>query len=393
MSKYIFLQPRVVTTGDTVGYMNVIATDKNGYVDIINTGSTINTLSPDKNIVIGDVITRPGDYKQIPGDLHVDGDIIIASAGDITIGAEIIKHEAYMTVDGYVNCTGTIDIQGTFFTGYSKGSSGSNGSTGTSGTSGSSGGYDINAQTFLTATSITDTTIGDAINSLVVGLKTNGIWEKLIVLYPMVGGLADTHKYNLIDTTTHMIDFYGGWSHDANGITGNGVSAYANTNFNPFTTLTVEYSFSLGYYGSVANPGGVDMGVQNLERSKTGLFGGNILNANIYIHDCWNEGSGRLLSGSSNGGGFWVGSRINDSDQAVYDNGELIGLNSNTVSVEPPSENYYLGASNYAGVNPEYFSSQNFRLAFFGNGLTPTDVLNFNSLVTTFEIALSRNVA
>ena len=151
MSKYVFLQPREVTTGDTVGYMNVIATDKNGYVDIINTGSTINTLSPDKNIVIGDVVTRPGDYKQVPGDLHVDGDIIIASAGNITIGAETIKHEAFLTVEGYINCTGTIDIQGTFFPGYAKaevgpigpagtsGSSGSDGSAGQSGTSGQSG--------------------------------------------------------------------------------------------------------------------------------------------------------------------------------------------------------------------------------------------------------------
>jgi hypothetical protein len=154
MSKYVFLQPREVTTGDTVGYMNVIATDKNGYVDIINTGSTINTLSPDKNIVIGDVVTRPGDYKQVPGNLHVDGDIIIASAGDITIGAETIKHEAFLTVEGYINCTGTIDIQGTFFPGYAKaevgpagtsgssgsdGSAGQMGSTGTSGISGTSG--------------------------------------------------------------------------------------------------------------------------------------------------------------------------------------------------------------------------------------------------------------
>ena len=154
MSKYIFLQPRVVTTGDTVGYMNVIATDKNGYVNIINTGSTINTLSPDKNIVVGDVVTRPGDYKQVPGNLHVDGDIVIASAGDITIGSETIKHEAFLTVEGYINCTGTIDIQGTFFPGYAKaevgpagtsgssgsdGSAGQMGSTGTSGISGTSG--------------------------------------------------------------------------------------------------------------------------------------------------------------------------------------------------------------------------------------------------------------
>jgi len=388
MCNQTFITPTIAVTGDTSPFMNVQTTTPGGEVQIVTTGGTVNTIAPDRHIVVGDVLVSPGHYKVIPSDYHIDGNLTIEANAPITIGTEIIEYAGNIAIAGeLLNCTGVIDLKG----GLSIGTT--TFSTPTSGTSGSSGGYDINAQEFLTATSITDMTIGNAINSLVVGLKTNSIWNKLIALYPMVGGLADTHKYNLINIDTHLIDFYGGWSHDANGITGNGVSAYANTNFNPFTTLTDVYNFSLGYYGSVASPGGVDIGVQNLERSKTGLFGGNILNANIYIHDCWNEGSGRLLSGSSNGGGFWVGSRINDSDQAVYDNGELIGLNSNTVSVEPPSENYYLGASNYAGVNPEYFSSQNFRLAFFGNGLTPTDVLNFNSLVTTFETALSRNVA
>lgn len=156
MSKYVFLQPRVVTTGDTVGYMNVIATDKNGYVDIINTGSTINTLSPDKNIVVGDVVTRPGDYKQVPGDLHVDGDIVIASAGDITIGSETIKHEAFLSVEGYINCTGTIDIQGTFFPGYAKaevGPAGTSGSSGSSGSDGSQGQFGSNGTSGISGTS------------------------------------------------------------------------------------------------------------------------------------------------------------------------------------------------------------------------------------------------
>jgi len=214
MSKYVFLQPREVTTGDTVGYMNVIATDKNGYVNIINTGSTINTLSPDKNIVIGDVVTRAGDYKQVPGDLHVDGDIIIASAGDITIGAETIKHEAFLSVEGYVNCTGTINIQGTFFPGYapsqigpvgpagtsgssgSDGSAGESGSSGISGTSGESGSSGSSGESGSSGTSGTTATTGTSGTGGTGGTSGTGIpTEGLLVWYKADAGVTSSGSH------------------------------------------------------------------------------------------------------------------------------------------------------------------------------------------------------
>jgi hypothetical protein len=383
MAKQQLLTPNIAVTGDTTGYMNVLSTTPGGEVQIVTTGATVNTIAPDRHIVIGDVLVSPGHYKVIPTNYNIAGNLTIQALAPVTIGSETVAYTGYLGVDGYLNCTGTIDNSGTLFV-Y--------GPAGTGSTSGTSGGYDADAQAFLTAAAITDVTIGGAINTLVVGLKTNNIWSKLIALYPMVGGLADTHKYNLIDIDTHIIDFYGGWSHSASGATANGTTSYGDTNFNPFTALVDSYSFSLGYYGSVANPGGVDMGVQDSPRVKTGLFGGNILSANIYIFDCWDESLGRVLASSTDASGFWVGSRTTNNNQTIYDSGSSVGTNGNTVTVVPPSFNYFIGASNKA-TTTEYFSTQNFRLAFFGNGLTSTDVSNFNTLVTTFQTTLSRNIA
>jgi hypothetical protein len=56
---------------------------------------------------------------------------------------------------------------------------------------------DVNA--FLNATGIIDLNISAAIKNLVSDLKAFGIWNKMIAIYPMVGGTFTTHKYNLID--------------------------------------------------------------------------------------------------------------------------------------------------------------------------------------------------
>ena len=93
---------------------------------------------------------------------------------------------------------------------------------------GGGGGFDPDAQAFITAAGITDTTQKNAINTLVLDLKAYAIWPKFIAIYPYVGGTATTHKFNLVDplddNAAFRITWNGGVTHNANGITGNGLS-------------------------------------------------------------------------------------------------------------------------------------------------------------------------
>jgi hypothetical protein len=57
--------------------------------------------------------------------------------------------------------------------------------------------YDSDAAAFFTSTGITNTTQKDAVNTLVLELKAESLWTKFIAIYPLVGGSATTHKYNL----------------------------------------------------------------------------------------------------------------------------------------------------------------------------------------------------
>jgi hypothetical protein len=117
---------------------------------------------------------------------------------------------------------------------------------------------DSDAQAFLTAAGITDPIISGAIDTLVVDLKAANIWSKMKAIYPMVGGSSSTHKWNLKDPrdldAAFRLAFYGGWTHNSNGATPNGVNGYADTKINSNLELTlINMHFASALYSRTNN--------------------------------------------------------------------------------------------------------------------------------------------
>jgi hypothetical protein len=102
--------------------------------------------------------------------------------------------------------------------------------------------YDVNAQAFINASGVTDITTIYAVNDLVISMKADGTWAKMKAIYPLVGGTATTHKFNLKDPrdldVAFRLSFLGGWTHSSNGILPNGLNGYADTFLTPSTTLS-----------------------------------------------------------------------------------------------------------------------------------------------------------
>jgi len=82
--------------------------------------------------------------------------------------------------------------------------------------------FDPDAGAFINATGIGGIQ-AEAINNLVQQLKAGGVWERLIALYPFVGGNAQSCKFNLINpqdtNAAYRLTFAGTWTFDANGAT------------------------------------------------------------------------------------------------------------------------------------------------------------------------------
>jgi hypothetical protein len=105
------------------------------------------------------------------------------------------------------------------------------------------GAFDADAQSFFAASGVTDLTQKNAVNQLVLDLKSNSLWTKIKALYPVVGGNATAHSYNLINTSAYQLSFSSGWVHSSSGMLPNGSSAYANTFFNGITFFSIANIF------------------------------------------------------------------------------------------------------------------------------------------------------
>jgi hypothetical protein len=383
MAKQQYIQPTVAVTGDTTGYMNVISTTDGGEIQIVTTGATVNTIAPDRHIVLGDVLVTPGHYKVIPSDYHIDGNLTIEATTGITIGTETIEYEGHVAIAGeLLNCTGIIDIKGGLTIGSTTFSvaipTPEPGPT-----------YDTDAQAFLTAAAITDETISDAINTLVLSMKAASIWSKCVAVYPFVGGSASTHKFNLknpVDTDeAYRMTFAGaGWTHNAFGVqlVGSGIgSSYADTHLAYQTAGLTTAHIVLSINDDGSYDAGYDTGSSGGESGDWALISDYNNNTSYFC-----AGAGSYLTATAGSvPAVWSG-RANGTNRYLDKNGTTI--NSDTGSVDGSTYSLYLAAVNVGSPTQQVKNRYDF--ASYGTFLTDEEMADYYNAITAFNTTLSR---
>ena len=249
------------------------------------------------------------------------------------------------------------------------------------------GAIDPDAQAFLMAAGIVDATITSAINNLVVGLKGASLWTKMKAIYPFVGGTATTHKFNLKDPrdldVAFRLTFFGGITHSANGVQGNGTNGYANTHLSN-TAFTLNSFFGGGY--SRTNYSGLDTIFGAISGANNGVqvtpsFEGN------FATRCQSIGPGSTANADTTG--FLAINRTNGTNY-----GNIIRTttaNQAVASNTPENFAISLFALNSNGTNVLY-ARQQMASYYFGDGLTSGEIASLRGLDLTFQTALSRNI-
>jgi hypothetical protein len=253
---------------------------------------------------------------------------------------------------------------------------------------------DPDAQLFITAASITDPTQQSAINKLVTDLKGYGIWSKLEVAYPFVGGSASSHKFNLKDPqdldSSFRLVFNGGWTHSANGAISNGTNAYANTFFNDFNELLEEEvdQINIGSYIS-----------QNLTANVYAALMGCHVFLNRYVEIATFTSNNYIIAANSNANfrpafsptnGLFSAHRLNSASQKMYHNGSVYATSTLSV-IGFINNNLYIGATNRSGTAVSYLGNT-FSFSYIAIGLTDVDTSNLYSAIQSFNTILSRQV-
>lgn len=259
-------------------------------------------------------------------------------------------------------------------------------------------GYDPDAQAFLTAAAISDITIGNAINTLVLALKAASLWTKIYAMYPFVGGTAATNKFNLKDPrdldAAFRLTFTGPASHGANGYNefNNGAS-YADTHLVPSAVFTNNDTHVSTYQRQNLAQNTVEIGVGDGTRLLSFVSRWNA-DGNSY-NDHYGGTGGTVVVSNPNAEGHLVSSRVSNTDLRTFRNGSQIGSTQTTSSSVNitllTTYSIYLLARNASGT-ASFISGSNLAFASIGSGLTPTNVSDFYTAVQAFETALTRQV-
>jgi hypothetical protein len=249
---------------------------------------------------------------------------------------------------------------------------------------------DTDAQAFITAASITDSTQKSAINQLVIDLKNDNIWTKLKAVYPFVGQSATSTKFNLKDPqdtdAAFRITWNGGITY-TNGVLSNGTNGYGNTHFIPSINST-NNSTSLGYK-STTNAGGsyAEFGAFSTGRFAIYNFSG-AESANQYNSSA---GDGAITATQTDTSGFYIASRTASNSFKLFRNAVQLGSTATGAggSVSGIAIELYIGALNNAG-SAALFTPRNLTFAFTGDGLSDTDVSNLTTAINTLDTTLGR---
>jgi hypothetical protein len=256
------------------------------------------------------------------------------------------------------------------------------------------GGMDADAQSFLTAASITDDTIESAVDTLVKALKAYGIWSKCLAIYPFVGGTSSTHKYNLVDPQdtdgAFRLTFNGGWTHASTGALPNGSTGYADTHFVLASDGTNNDSH-LSFYSRTNGTSNCDIGAATFADTNQVFISFTAVGGN-FLCDTYAAGANRINVSAGDSLGMFLDTRRGSTDHEAYKDGSSIGTDGSTgAGISNITYAYYIGARNFQGT-ADSFSNHECSFASIGAGLTDTEAADFYTAVQAFQTTLSRNV-
>lgn len=253
---------------------------------------------------------------------------------------------------------------------------------------------DPDAAAFLSAIGNTDPTIQEAINTLVIDLKDEDIWDDLFAIYPIVGGTSTSHSYNLKDTGTYQITWNGGWTHSSNGALGNATNTFADTGVDLTTTSASLNSHSISIYNKIANLSiSIDTGAIVGSFERINFYSYISFGVNSTLYDPGSEVERMTYGGgTSYTQGNYILTRVNSTSAYTYYNGTKLMQNTNSNSATAlPSYNMVFGDVAQADPPATVLPSAN-QYAFYslGIGLNETKASSLSTIIENFQTTLGR---
>lgn len=252
------------------------------------------------------------------------------------------------------------------------------------------------ANTYLTAVvnngGTIDSTISAATRTLFTSLVSSGLYNKILAMYPLIGGVANSAKLNAVNIGTYDITWNGGVTFTTTGVTSNGTNGFGNTGI-IFSNLTSYYnsgSYGVQFHSNL--PGSVQcpMGAGPDNNARVLFFSTSDIDGNPQLAFDWgtNSGLNRAEINGTGVRGLYIVSSPTTNSQTAYRNGTALtpsgaAGNKNTAPTTPmllfrrQDGFYYPGTESFA---------------FVGSSLTAGEVSTLSGIINTYQTSLGRNL-
>ena len=239
---------------------------------------------------------------------------------------------------------------------------------------------DADAQNFVTQTGV-DTAAANAINTFVKGLKTEGLWTKLVSIMPFVGNTKFKQAFNLKNPHwVNRVAFGSTTVAAADGFVSDGsINGMVNAGINLNSTFTWN-NIHMAAYVSNMTSGGHSMG------SSSGTPTSLSINPTVkaFQLSSWSVVAGNGVSvNNSNSAGFYIGNSLSTT-MKIYENGTAIASGTAAATTLNGTGNAYVGGSGDSRQSAKY------KYASYGYGLTDAQAAAYSTLVNTLLTALGK---
>ena len=270
-------------------------------------------------------------------------------------------------------------------------------------------GRSVDAQRFIDAVGTLTASEETAIHNLVAGLKANGTWTKYHAIYPFIGGTAAEHKWNLKDPqdtdAAYRLQYTGTITHDANGMTGDGSTGYADTHYINPAAQDFHMQAYVNSNNTNVNDDAIEMGIYELGPYDGGaagvLLGVKRRNTDTHLNMMNGEGgqAGRWFYGDDGQAKkHLIGTRLGTT-YSIYKDGALLTSRTETTTHDGILDNfpiYLLGNSNSGTApNPDPYvgglSNQTLAFVAIGDALTATEAADDYATIEAYQVELARS--
>ncbi|HWC61619.1 MAG TPA: hypothetical protein VHC44_18145 [Verrucomicrobiae bacterium] len=230
--------------------------------------------------------------------------------------------------------------------------------------------------------------------AVVVSLgKQHGWWNNWDALYLFRGSTSNSTAQNLISTNYTISWQTNGMSFDWTGVTGDGISSYGDTHFNPVTAIAPHYTTQSGSF-FILNRTPAPAGANGFIGASLSLKAGLYCDSNTHSLGFFGLNTSSTLDDvnvliepdSGDFSGYILANRSAANAQTIFHDQFTGNFLDGTAATGVPNASFYiLGVNNDGGLS--YPCSCNLSLAGFGAGMTASQWLVFeNDMKTAMSI-------